>query len=274
MIKSLNDRYTEMQLKLFQESKPFQKWLQRYEEWPQYRLEEVVVSDLDMFGSRLGFSKFTARVVDVSTGVELPGIVVLRGDSVAVMVVVRCSDNPSIPNKVMLTKQFRTAMSSEVVETVAGMMDDSQQVRGKALDELKEEAGIELDGDKLVNLTEWAGMKEGLLVSPGLVDERMHLLFTELLLTEKEIGEFRDQQHGVLEEGEVIRLETVNLEDAYQVGDAKLLSALLLYDKYQKRVREPAETIRLCEEESTQSLFWFIVGISLTYVINSIFDNR
>ena len=188
--------------------------------------------------------------------------------------VVRCSDNPSIPTKVVLTKQFRTAMSSEVVETVAGMMDDSQQVRGKALDELKEEAGIELDGDKLVNLTEWAGMKEGMLVSPGLVDERMHLLFTELLLTEKEIGQFRDQQHGVLEEGEVIRLETVNLEDAYQVGDAKLLSALLLYDKYQKSQREPAETIRLREEESTQSLFWFIVGISLTYVINSIFDNR
>ena len=231
-ITSFDCRFTAEQLKMFRNSKSFQDWLIPYEDSSQYLLEEVVLTDLDIFGNRVGFSKFEAKIFDRINKIYLPGIVLLRGDSVAILVIIRCSDNLDVSPKVLLTKQFRTSQSTVVYETIAGMMDSSQKIKGKALDELKGESGIELESKQLINLTEWAGINQGMMMSPGLQDERIHILFTELNMTESEIDNLEDSQHGVLDEGEVIRLMTVNIDDAYQIGDAKLLSALLLYREY------------------------------------------
>jgi 8-oxo-dGTP pyrophosphatase MutT (NUDIX family) len=241
MMNTLNmtsERYSDKDLELLQESLPFQKWYSRLSRFSRYLVEGIEVTDLNRFGSRLGFSKFTARVRDTVSGVYVPGITLLRGDSVAVMVVIRCSDDAVMPRKILLTKQFRTPVGGEVLELVAGMMDDSQQLKGKAIDELREEAGIKLEGKDLFNLTQWAGIKDGIMMSPGLLDERIHLFFTEIEMTRDQILNLQDQEHGVRGEGEVIRLQTINIDDAHKIGDAKLLSAVYLYQNYLQKQKQ------------------------------------
>lgn len=262
-----SERYQETDLQCFQDSMPFQKWLSRLSRFPNYVVEAIEVTDLNRFGPRLGFSKFTARVRDTVSGVYVPGITLLRGDSVAVMVIIRCSDDPYMPKKLLLTKQFRTPVGKEVLELVAGMMDDSQQLKGKAIDELREESGIELDGKDLFNLTQWAGMEEGIMMSPGLLDEHIHLFFTEIELSREDILNLEDQEHGVRGEGEVIRLHTIPLQDAYKIGDAKLLSAVYLYQNYLQKQKGLLDFKMLTLPPLVLALVVVVVGILFSLIL-------
>lgn len=234
-ITALNNRFNETQLNCFKESKQFQDWLREFNsnyDNKKYNLQQIELTDLDMFGMSVGFSKFTVYIKDKETGVFLPGITVLRGKSIGILVVVKCRDNIDIPNKIVLTKQFRAAASKEILEIPAGMLDGSNNPCGKAIDELKEETGIILKGSDLFNLTKFVGIQDGIYMSPGLLDEKIELFSTELLLTENEIKELETRNTGVLEQGEIIKLVTMNLHEAYNIPDAKLLSALLLYQQY------------------------------------------
>jgi hypothetical protein len=224
------------EIEMFRQSQPFQTWWGRMERQTEVVVEKVVLSDLSMFGPRVGFSKFTAIVRDRETGVMLPGICVLRGDSVAVLIILSCGDYPTEPKRLLLTRQFRVPVGEEILEVVAGMMDGNNGVMGKAIDEVREEAGILLESNQLVSLTDWAGLDKGVVMSGGLVDERIHLYSCEVTMTLLEIEQLENQLHGVKEEGEQIRLTTIPLNEAYMVGDAKLLSALYLYQEMSRNM--------------------------------------
>ena len=234
-ISSLNDRYGQSQLDTFRECRPFQDWYTEFQSDPnneKYSLEKVILTDLDMFGPRVGFCKFTAVIKEKKTGIHLPGITVLRGPSVAILVIINCSDNPHLPKKVLLTKQFRTPVAKEVIEVPAGMLDTSNNICSKALEELKEETGINVGVDDLVNLTERSGMSKGILMSPGLLDERIHLFSTKIDLTESQIKQLEKEERGEKDEGEIIHLTTIDLDKAHTIPDAKILSLLLLNQIY------------------------------------------
>lgn len=239
VITSLKDRYDADEVTTFRNCRPFQDWYAEFQSNPYNErliLEKVILSDLDMFGPRVGFCKFTAVVKDKATGIQLPGICLLRGPSVAILVIINCSDNPHLAQKVLLTKQFRSAVAGELKEIPAGMLDASQNVSSKALDELAEETGIHLTQKDLFDLTGWAKMPKGMLVSPGLLDERIHLFSTEISLTEKQMNDLENEEKGEKSEGEIIHLATVDLEEAHTIPDAKLLSSLLLYNKWCRRM--------------------------------------
>jgi ADP-sugar diphosphatase len=68
------------------ECTPFKDWCATME--PPLKVHSVTVTDIDYFGSRVGFLKFKADVE--SQGVRVPGIVFARGGAVAILVIVRC----------------------------------------------------------------------------------------------------------------------------------------------------------------------------------------
>ena len=212
------------------ESSQFREWTRKFEENPEndkYLIKKITFTDLDKFGKSVGFCKFTLDIY--LNGIKLPGIVVLRGDSVAVLVIIRCSGRE---DQILLTRQFRTAAGGEVLETVAGMLDGSRELCGTAAKELKEETGIILQESEMVNLTNFLNMKEGILMSGGLVDERMHILLAAIEMTEEELNKLPSYEMGNSLEGEVIRLETIPFRSGYTIPDAKLLLALSLYQQY------------------------------------------
>ena len=88
----------------------------------------------------------------------VPGIVFMRGGAVAVLVILECEG----VKYTILTRQARVPIgTSDLPEIPAGMLDDSQYLRGVAADELKEECGIELGPTDLISLTTLAFGAQG-----------------------------------------------------------------------------------------------------------------
>ena len=79
------------------------------------------------------------------------GIVLVRGDAVGVLVVLRAEGKPYL----LLVRQPRFAISEpESLEMPAGILDWSSDFRKVALSELKEEAMIDAKDEELIDLTE------------------------------------------------------------------------------------------------------------------------
>jgi ADP-sugar diphosphatase len=121
-----------------------------------YELRSIEIQAVDYFGgSRIGFLKLKAVLLN-GNGETLPGSVFLRGGSVAMLVILREDVGDASEEWVLLTVQPRVpAGSLEFVELPAGMID-GDTFSGAAAKEIKEECGIEIKAERLVDLTELA----------------------------------------------------------------------------------------------------------------------
>ena len=152
---------------------PFVRWIHTLtsssNETPQLvTLYTITITDIDHFTStRIGFVKMKVdcRYAD---NTRLPGIVLLRGDSVAIMIRVKCLDHVHV----IMVQQPRIPLGSlHVLELPAGMLDGSGDFVGVAQKELEEECGIKVMQNDLVELTGACG---GLAMSGGLCDGIFH----------------------------------------------------------------------------------------------------
>ncbi|TAQ86209.1 hypothetical protein B7494_g5463 [Chlorociboria aeruginascens] len=210
-----------------------------------YTLRSITIQAIDRWGAanRIGFLKLTASIKNLS-GESLPGSIFLRGASVAMMVILQPSDlPPSSPEEkhVILTVQPRVpAGGLQFVELPAGMVDDGT-FTGSAAQEIKEELGLEIPEEELVNLTELAipGSKEGGEVCPrgifpsaGGCDEFVPVFLYEKRVPREQLREWTGKLTGLREEGEKISLKLVRLEDLWWEGarDAKALGAWALWE--------------------------------------------
>jgi ADP-ribose pyrophosphatase len=123
---------------------------------------------------------------------------------------------------VCLIRNFRVSVEQTLIELPAGTLEPGEQPADNARRELIEETGYV------------AGSIEKLhsfLLSPGILDERMHLYVA------------RDLQPGpqALEEGELIENLVVTWDEAMamvergEISDAKTLVGLLWWDRVRRR---------------------------------------
>ena len=199
---------------------------------PGLDVREILVSSVDMFGPRVGFLKI--ETVTFFQGVRIPGICFLRGGAVSILVVLECEGT----DYVILTRQPRVPVGSvDLCELPAGMLDGSGAFAGVAAKELKEETGLHLTGADLIDLTDCVNKMsgvptKGMLPSPGGCDEFLRLLFHKRSVSRAELDAMRGKATGLLEEGEVIKLEIVEYANAWKIcADAKLLSSMFLYER-------------------------------------------
>lgn len=209
-----------------------------------YELRSIVIQAMDRFGPRVGFLKLVAHITN-SDGQSLAGAVFLRGGSVGMLVVLQPDDLPvgsQEERHVLLTVQPRVAAGSlHFLELPAGMVDNGT-FSGSAAKEIKEELGIDIPEDELVNLTELAipesqgGVGENnpraMFPSAGGCDEYIQLFLHEKRIPRAQLGEWTGKLTGLRDEGEMISLKLVRLEDLWWEGarDAKALSALALWE--------------------------------------------
>ncbi|KAK4389385.1 Nudix hydrolase 14, chloroplastic, partial [Sesamum angolense] len=89
-------------------------------------LRQVLIQSVDMFGSRVGFLKFKADVIDKETGQKnmnrFQALFFARGPAVAVLILLD-SDGETYA---VLTEQVRVPVGKLILELPAGMLDDDK----------------------------------------------------------------------------------------------------------------------------------------------------
>ena len=213
----------------------FLSWLDRFP-LDKFDLRSINFTDVDFFGStsnpeKLGFLKFKCDVY-TKLGELLDGIVFLRGDCVAAIIVVTDENNAK---HVLLTEQPRIPTGEYKEEIVAGMVDEKSgsTVFSEVLKkEIKEETSLEL-GDPtntFVHLGQFT-------LSGGGCDERVFIVLWETQLESEKIEELKSKQFGEETSNEKIRLKFYPVEtfekELSRIADAKTSLAWLLYKNMQ-----------------------------------------
>jgi 8-oxo-dGTP pyrophosphatase MutT (NUDIX family) len=209
-----------------------------------YSLRSIKIQSVDFFGPRIGFLKLSADISN-SNGERLPGIMFLRGGSVAMLMILRPSDSRH-ERWVIMTEQARIpAGSLDFCEIPAGMLDDDS-FKGAAAKEIEEETGLVVPRNELVDMTALAlqqqiqtgpePLQAAMYPSPGGSDEFIPLFLWEKELPRQQIDELRNKSTGLRAQGERIRLKLCRYEDLWKVGarDAKSLAAWALYEGLQR----------------------------------------
>lgn len=207
--------------------KPFQDWRSRLD--PELKVDEIEIQSVDYFGQRVGFLKFQARAsLRSRPDVCLPGIVFMRGGSVAILVVLRVLEEDGTlrtEEYTVLTEQPRVpAGASAFLEIPAGMVDDEGDITGVAVRELAEETGIAINRAELTMLGTY-------YISPGGSDESITLYALERTVTSSDLEGLEGRLGGVGPH-ERITLRLVPLESLWASQDAKTVLALSLYKRH------------------------------------------
>ncbi|KAL0258905.1 hypothetical protein SLS55_006409 [Diplodia seriata] len=218
-----------------------------------WKLTEILVHSVTFFGPRIGFMTVEAklrrkdeqRALSQKPGnhqepAALDRVVFLRGGSVAMLMILRPRDSRN-ERYVIMTEQPRIGAGSlAFLEIPAGMLDDSPEVRGKVLEEIKEETGFSIQKDELINLTALAlggtdtpdRVRDGLYPSPANLDEFIPLFAWEKELDRQEIEDLKGRLTGERTHQEMIKLVICDYEEIWRRGarDSKTLAAWALYE--------------------------------------------
>ncbi|KAF4537750.1 Nudix family hydrolase [Lasiodiplodia theobromae] len=211
-----------------------------------YSLRSIKIKSVSFFGERIGFLKFEAKITNAADE-ELPGVVLLRGPSVAMLMILRPHDNKS-ERLVIMTEQPRVpAGSLAFLEIPAGMMDDGTETfAGAAAREIKEETGLTVRRNELKDLTALAldkvenhtgeHLQNAMYPSPGGCDEYIALFLWEKVLNRQSIEKIKGRLSGLRSQGEMVRIRLIPYEDLWSHGarDAKTLAAWALYESLKR----------------------------------------
>jgi ADP-ribose pyrophosphatase len=124
---------------------------------------------------------------------------------------------------VCLIRNHRVAVSKTLVELPAGTIDPPDPPRETAVRELKEETGF--------TASRWRQLP-GFYMSPGILNERMHVFVAEGLTAgepEREAGENIDNLIVPCD-------EALAMIDRGEIEDAKTIAALLMWDRQRRRL--------------------------------------
>ncbi|KAJ2766737.1 hypothetical protein IWQ57_004243 [Coemansia nantahalensis] len=204
----------------------------------------VTIQSVDEFrAGSIGFLKFATDAVHTADGAAVPGVVFLRGGAVAMLVILRtrARDRP-VPSwedtdLVVLVEQPRLAVPDlALAELPAGMLDGATGgFAGAAARELREETGLAIGGDELVDITPPSAGR-GLLPSPGACDEFIRFYACEKVVSEAELDKLQGRLAGLRAEGERITLRLVRLCDLWtSTRDLQALAAVHLWDQHNRR---------------------------------------
>ena len=127
--------------------------------------------------------------------------------------------------------------TSDLPELPAGMLDESQYLKGQAIEEIKQECGLVLKEADLISLTTLAfgenrGKWRGVFPSAGGCDEWIHLFVHRKRVRKEFIDKLQGRLTGLVNEGEMIKLHLIPTADIWRLSpDCKAHSAMYLYNE-------------------------------------------
>lgn len=193
-------------------------------------LNKVLIQGVDYFGTRVGFLKFKADVIDKETGKMVPGIVFSRGPAVAILILLESEGE----TYAVLTEQVRVPAGRFVLELPAGMLDDDEgDFVGTAVREVQEETGIHLNKEDMIELTAFLDPSTGgkIFPSPGGCDEEISVFLYRGKVGKEVIEQLQGRKTGLQEHGEIIRVRVIPYAQLWRLSaDAQVFMAIALYE--------------------------------------------
>jgi 8-oxo-dGTP pyrophosphatase MutT (NUDIX family) len=201
----------------------------------QMQIKSIAVTDIDWFAAnptpeKLGFVKVSVNAIDLRTNKKImSNIAFIRGDSVAVLIVVKVITltNANI-DYILLCEQMRVPTGGHRKEICAGMVDANGNIGSVVLKEVEEETGF-----KIKNTNDLIPLGS-IYPSQGGCDEEVFLYAWTTTITEEEFVEKSNRIYGNEEEGEEIQLHftplsTLRSTGLKQIKDAKAETAVHRY---------------------------------------------
>ncbi|CAG8497347.1 4315_t:CDS:2 [Paraglomus occultum] len=245
--------YPDINVSAVLEFAPFKEWADAMSneksqsaERNNLEIKKIEIQNVDYFGPKIGFIKFKVDARLVENGKNVPGIVFMvvllllqeRGGSVAVLLILKSKDGDNVTEEhAVLTCQARLAVPSlSFQEIPAGMLDGSGNFSGKAAEEIKEETGIEITENDLIDMTDltYGTAFRGAYPSAGGCDEFMRLCLCVKEMKRQDVLTLEGKLSGMRDHGESITVRLVKLDDLWKIPDMKALSALTLYHRLRK----------------------------------------
>jgi 8-oxo-dGTP pyrophosphatase MutT (NUDIX family) len=213
----------------------FTNWLDRINnDNPEWAIHGITLHGVHSCDDEVKMIHFVADITDAD-GNKLPGIVLLRGDTVDVLTVIRCQGEDYF----VFVSQLRAAAGGDVLSNPSGMVDNHEPTAYAALRELAEETGISIGEGNLIELFNNPTDNPYMLyVSPGVSDERAAFYAYTMNVKPDLMIALTDHIAGKIEEGEQTRLHVVRERDVLdylhdqRVGDLKTWFSILLYWQY------------------------------------------
>ena len=220
------------------ESRIYKDWLEASQK--KFVVNKVHFASVDFLrkGRQPLFIKLAATAT-LPDGRPVHGIVLVRGNAVGVLVVLRCEGKKYL----LLVRQPRFAIGEQAsLEIPAGILDWTGDYRKAALSEVEEEAQIKAEDSELIDLMDfWYREKsDGFAASCGLLDERIRLYAIERDVTPEQLKAMDGRDQEYTEEIEWIKTVVMPYEEAaHEFVDGKNLIALFLYERW---LRENSES--------------------------------
>ncbi|MEM7657014.1 MAG: NUDIX hydrolase [Bacteroidota bacterium] len=151
---------------------------------------------------------FGLTLLDATTpeGDKIPPICFLKGEVVSVLIVLK--EEASGEEYALLVRQRRICNGDFIYETVAGMVDGTDEPHAVAVRETEEETGLKVAPEQIIPLHEGP-----YFVSTGTSDEAMYFYYAELTVNKEQLKAYDNQQMGVISEHERIITAVVPLQD-------------------------------------------------------------
>ena len=205
------------------------------------RYDKIELLGHYMFGPHVGFAWMDVHAFYISNGTRVPGVVFLRGSSVACLLLIKNKETGKL--HMVLVKQYRIALPGEAFEGVAGMGDlEVHNLTGPILNEIKQETGIVVNttGVKTVDPHQQFNYLETLGImapSPGGTYEPMTLTWYMKEMTTEEINALNGRNIENIEvncsEKIQVLVRDFNFREAVKIRDPKITMAvtelMLLY---------------------------------------------
>ncbi|CAN1504162.1 nudix hydrolase [Spirosomataceae bacterium] len=159
-----------------------------------------------------GEALFSLVMLDAETpeGDKIPPICFIKGEVVCICIVL--IDKETKEKYLLLVKQRRIAEGGFTFEHPAGMVDGIKSPLEIAVMEVKEETGIVVSENDLIDLSP----NKRLFPSTGTSDEAMYFYFCEITLDKNEIEAFENKEMGTEYEFERITTHVYPFVEGHQ----------------------------------------------------------
>lgn len=218
------ENYTREQIETIMKSHKLINYIDRNISNKNVKINSIRIDKVNFFGKNVGFIYLEADI-EVN-GAKVPGIAFIRGDSVAILLVLNTINKNNEKEKYsIMVEQYRANIGKFTKEIPAGMIDEEGQVISTAIKEIEEEVGqLNITKENLTFITKYAP-------SAGGCDENISIYVAEIDIEYDTLMDFQDKITGAENENESIKLDVVKFKDIPNYG----MKAQIAYGGYLKK---------------------------------------